>query len=329
METEKYKLLSELQIGEKYKRPVLITAVNENTAKNGKSFVRITMKDGNSEQSATMFDTSAADIAAIGIEKDSIADAEISVGEYQGAKNYKILSLVPTRDSSLTIDDFVTLPPVDLNVMYEQISDLIKSSGNDYNGKYEPLSSLTLEILEKYKSAYLSSSAAVSMHHNLRGGLIYHSYRMIKAADALCGVYSILDRELLLCGTALHDIGKLWEYKTSAAGDAQFTASGVLFGHLYLGASLIKKFTDGHNYNMEKVQLLIHMILSHHGSQEWGAVVCPSIPEAFALHYLDNIDAKIYMCEDFYKEMSSGEITERKPFGLDNRLYKSGLYDEI
>ena len=127
------------------------------------------------------------------------------------------------------------------------------------------------------------------------------------------------------CGTSLHDIGKLWEYKTSVSGDAKYTPSGVLFGHLYLGASLIKKYTDGKNYNMEKVQLLIHMILSHHGTQEWGAVSCPSIPESFALHHIDNLDAKIYMCEDYYESMSPGEVTEKKPFGLDNRIYKSTL----
>ena len=138
----------------------------------------------------------------------------------------------------------------------------------------------------------MTSSAAISMHHDLRGGLLYHSYRMVKAADALCGVYTDLDRELLLCGTALHDIGKVWEYKTSISGDAAFTASGVLFGHLYMGAALIKGFTADGNYNKEKVQLLIHMILSHHGTQEWGAVSCPAIPEAFALHYIDDLQER-------------------------------------
>ena len=120
----------------------------------------------------------------------------------------------------------------------------------------------------------------------------------------------------------LHDIGKIWEYDTSATGDAEFTASGVLFGHLYLGASLIKKYTEGKNYNREKVQLLIHMILSHHGTQEWGAVACPSIPEAFALHYIDNLDAKMYVCEEFYEQLDPGAISEKRPFGLDNRIYR-------
>ena len=160
------------------------------------------------------------------------------------------------------------------------------------------------------------------MHHNMLGGLLYHSYRMVKSADALCGVYDILDRELMICGAALHDIGKLWEYNTSVTGEAEFTPSGILFGHIYLGASLIKRYTEGGNYDMEKVQRLVHMILSHHGTREFGAVVCPATAEAFALHYIDNIDAKLYMCEDFYAQLEEGTITDKKPFGLDNRIYR-------
>ena len=186
----------------------------------------------------------------------------------------------------------------------------------------EPLME-ALKILEDNKEHYMSSSAAISIHHNIKGGLLYHSYRMVKAADALCKVYSILDRELLICGAALHDIGKIWEFNTSAAGSAETAKPGVLFGHLYMGAALIKDYTKGMDYSKEKVQMLIHLILSHHGTQEFGAVACPATPEAFALHNIDELDARIYMCEDHFEKLAPGEFTEKKPFGIDNRLYKA------
>ena len=69
--------------------------------------------------------------------------------------------------------------------------------------------------------------------------------------------------------------------------------------------------------------MLIHMILSHHGTQEWSAVACPAIPEAMALHYIDNLDAKMYMFEEQYESMDAGELSDKKPFGLDNRVYKA------
>ena len=249
-------------------------------------------------------------------------------------------NLAPTSDTTLSVADFVKLPPVDLDTMYNEIISMLTAAGSSSdveNGEqaeneevgtvnssdtHVPISDLVIRILTKYKDAYMTSSAAVSMHHNLRGGLLYHSYRMVKAADAICNVYTNLDRELLMCGAAIHDIAKIWEYDTSESGDAALTSRGVLFGHLYMGASLIKGFTAGHDYNKEKVQMLIHMILSHHGTQEWGAVACPAIPEALALHYIDNLDAKMYMFEEQYENLAEGEISEKKVFGLDNRVYK-------
>ncbi|MGN0579862.1 MAG: 3'-5' exoribonuclease YhaM family protein [Ruminococcus sp.] len=325
LNNEIYTKFSEAQIGTTINRPVLVSSIIENTARNGNTFVKITVRDGFSEITALIFDTSAAKLEAAGICNETIADVQMSVSEYQGAKSFKILEIKPTADTSLSVNDFTKLPPVDLDLMYDEICSLIKSAADNCSDKYTPLSELALQILDEHKSSYITSSASISMHHNLRGGLLYHSYRMVKAADALCSVYTGLDRELMLCGTALHDIGKVWEYKTSLSGNAEFTSGGVLFGHIYMGASLIKGYTKDRNYNMEKVQLLIHMILSHHGTQEWGAVSCPAIPEAFALHYIDNLDAKIYACENFYESLEPGSITEKKPFGFDNRIYKPNL----
>ena len=317
-----YTKFLEMNVGDTVKRPVLISSINENKDKNGKPFLKIGIKDGFSDQTAMMFDTSAEDLEKNGIKKDMVVDVTIAVSEYMGGKSFRITQITHTSDTGLSMSDFIRLPPIDLDLMYDEIISLINSSANDGGGKHEPLSDLAVRVLTDNKKQYMFSSAAVSMHHNMRGGLLYHSYRMVKAADALCGVYTELDRELMLCGTALHDIGKIWEYKTSGQGDAEVTASGVLFGHLYLGASLIRGYAADHNYDMEKVQLLVHMILSHHGTHEFGAVTCPATAEAFMLHYIDNIDAKLYMCEDLSKGLAPGGITDKKPFGLDNRIYR-------
>ena len=314
-----YPKLTDAEIGSNLSRPLLLSAIEENTDRNGKAFVKVTLKDGFSDVTALMFATSIADLEARLIVPNTVVDADLAVSEYQGNKSYKVSNLAPTSDKSLSVADFVKLPPVDLDTMYSEIISMLTAvSGADA----APVSDLAIRILKKYKDAYMTSSAAVSMHHNLRGGLLYHSYRMVKAADAICNVYTALDRELLMCGAAIHDIAKIWEYDTSESGDATFTSRGVLFGHLYMGASLIKSFTAGHDYNKEKVQMLIHMILSHHGTQEWGAVACPAIPEAMALHYIDNLDAKMYMFEEQYESLMEGEISDKKVFGLDNRVYK-------
>jgi len=321
MDKDKYIKFSDAEIGTTLSRPVLVSGINENTAKNGKTFVKIYMKDGFTEQSATMFDMSEAVLESRGIVKDSVADVVLNVNEYQGAKNFLVNDILPAADPSLSVNDFIKVPPVDINLMYNEIIAVLKNASDDCSGKYTPVSELAVKIIEENKAAYTTSSAAVSMHHNLKGGLIYHSYRMVKAAETLCSVYTSLDKELMVCGAALHDIGKIWEYKTDSSGSAEFTSSGVLFGHLYMGASLIKKKTEGQNYNNEKVKLLTHMILAHHGLQEYGAVSTPAIPEAFALYCIDNLDAKMYVFEEQREILEPGQLSEKRPFGMENRIY--------
>lgn len=325
MDKDKYIRFTDAEIGSTLKRPVLVTAVSENTAKNGKTFAKITMKDGFTEITATMFDISEAVLDARGISKNTVCDAVLGVNEYQGSKNFLVNEIHITADPSLSMDDFIKVPPVDMNFMYSEIIRIIRSAADSCGGKYKPLSELAEKILEDNKAAYMSSSAAIAMHHNLKGGLLYHSYRMVKSAETLCSVYTTLDKELMVCGAALHDIGKIWEYRTDASGDAEFTASGVLFGHLYMGASLIKKNAEGQNYSGEKIKLLTHMILAHHGLQEYGAVASPAIAEAFALYMIDNLDAKMYVYEDHRETVAPGGLSEKKPFGMENRIYIPNL----
>ena len=321
MINDRFTKLADAEIGTSLSRPVLVSSITESVAKNGKTYVRIAIKDGVTEQTATMFDTSVAALEAKGIFKETVADVILNINEYQGAKNYIINDISITHDTSLSVNDFIKVPPVDIELMYNEIISIIRKNSDDRGGRHTPLAELAVKIIESRKEAYTSSSAAVSMHHNLKGGLIYHSYRMVKAAENICEVYNNLDKELMVCGAALHDIGKIWEYETDATGNAEFTVSGVLFGHLYMGASLIKKNAEGQNYDPEKVKMLTHMILAHHGELEYGAVVTPAIAEAFALYMIDNLDAKMYVFDEQRELLGAGGLTEKRPFGMENRIY--------
>ena len=325
MINDRFTTLADAEIGTSLSRPVLVSSISESVAKNGKTFVRMTIKDGVKEQTATMFDTSVASLELKGITKETIADVILNVNEYQGSKNFIVNDITIASDPSLSINDFIKVPPVKIDVMYDEIISILRRNADDCGGKHTPLSELAIKIIESKKDAYTSSSAAVTMHHNLKGGLIYHSYRMVKAAETICEVYNNLDKELMVCGAALHDIGKIWEYDTDSTGNAEFTVSGVLFGHLYMGASLIKKNAEGQNYSPEKIKMLTHMILAHHGELEYGAVVSPAIAEAFALYMIDNLDAKMYVFDEQRDLLGPGGLTEKRPFGMENRIYVPDL----
>ena len=320
-----YKTLGALEDGETVNRPVYVTALENAVDRNGKPYVKFRVTDGESIQSASLFDNNTVEkMTAQGIHKGCIADATIrKSGEY-----FNISVIRPTADSSLTSNDFAKLPPVDLDKMYTEICELIKSTPNP-KPECTPLSVPTLALLEKHKKAFMTSTAAKFMHHNYKGGLLYHTYRMVKAADAMCGIYSELDKVILGCGAALHDIGKIKEYDTDPVGASETTEFATLYGHPFLGAMFFSGECgkDGNKCDKERQRLLTHLILSHHGQGEWGAVKMPATPEAFALHYIDNLDAKIESCNLMYEQTEPGKNTDKKLLGY-SYLYKPSYFDD-
>ena len=269
-----------------------------------------------------MFNITETQIKSMGISAASVVDVIIEVSDFAG-KSYNIRNISPNFNPNLSRDSFIVRAPIGEDVMYEEIINALKESHTDNETEYLPLHNLAIEILKRYKYVFTVSSAALLVHHNYKGGLLYHTYRMVKSANALAAIYSGLNKELLICGTVLHDIGKIMEYKTSELGETEMKDLGVLYGHPFCGALIIKCMSDKKNYNPEEIKLLIHILLSHHGKGEYGAAVAPAIPEAFAVHHIDNMDAKITQCEKIHEEMDAGTITEKRPFAFDNRLYKA------
>lgn len=144
------------------------------------------------------------------------------------------------------------------------------------------------ELVERFKLA----PAAKSIHHAYLGGLIEHSVSVAGLVSHLCGLYTDLDRDLLVVGAILHDVGKIDEFEYDLFID--YSHIGRLLGHMVLGAQILDKALRGlKNFPAEDALLLKHLILSHHGEAEFGAVRLPMTREAFALHFADDLDAKM------------------------------------
>ena len=151
---------------------------------------------------------------------------------------------------------------------------------------------------EEFVSEFKKKPAAVRHHHVWVSGLLEHTLNVMRLASFVSSQYENVNRDMLITGAFLHDIGKIREYRTLAGhvGKFEHTFEGRLIGHLVLGdrmlrekAGLIESFPES------KLAQLSHMILSHHGQHEWGAPVRPKTLEAVLLHYVDNIDAKANM----------------------------------
>lgn len=168
--------------------------------------------------------------------------------------------------------------------------------------------------LTKFGDRFRRTAAAREFHHARRGGLVEHVAQMMRSAAAITSVYPRLNQDLLITGVLFHDCGKLWE---TAYADNSFSMpyqlSGEMLGHIPLGLELVNKLwremMDGPEAAAwqqvepasDLVRLhLLHLIASHHGELQFGSPVLPKTPEAIALHYIDNLDAKLEMLRRGY-----------------------------
>jgi 3'-5' exoribonuclease len=183
--------------------------------------------------------------------------------------------------------------------------------------------------LEKYEKKWRRAAAARTYHHSRRGGLLEHTAQMVRCAQAIAPLYVEVFPDLLFAGVLFHDIGKLWENDYEEKGfQSPYSTLGELMGHINLGVEVLNQLwreaseqqpeSFAENIKPPEDLLryhLIHLILSHHGQKEFGAPVSPRTPEAWILHHIDNIDAKIEMLRCAYVEKPQvGEgLYERRP----------------
>lgn len=178
------------------------------------------------------------------------------------------------------------------------------------------LKKLSAHFFETMGDRFRRTAAARKNHHARRGGLVEHVAQMMRSANAISELYPELNRDLMICGVLFHDCGKLWENSYPEEGFGQIHSKyGEMLGHIPLGIELVNKlWHDLMNAaefaefsackpSTEDVRLhLLHLIASHHGQLEFGSPVLPKTPEAYALHYIDNLDAKMEMLRDAYPQ---------------------------
>jgi 3'-5' exoribonuclease len=176
-----------------------------------------------------------------------------------------------------------------------------------------------------------AAPAGVKAHHAYMGGLIEHVLGMTEVADRLCSVYPSLNRDLLLLGVLLHDLGKIRELSWDPT--LAYTDEGQLLGHMNIAMEMLNEKMKavetrlGRPVDPEDVLRLKHMILSHHGTREFGSPVVPMTPEAITLHYIDNIDARIHEYTRAIEDDMNSE-SAWTPFNprTDRRIFKGQIH---
>lgn len=240
-----------------------------------------------------------------------VVDAAGDIILHRNAIQLRVRRMDVVEDADML--DYVRQAPASRQELAERTDALLDSM---QEGLYKDVAA---DLLGRYRQQFLTWPAATKNHHNYVGGLAWHTLSMAAAADALLPLYPFLDRDLLMAGILLHDLGKIEEL--SAPMLPEYTPEGNLVGHITLAAGWIEEAVQrtGHEKDREEAMLLKHMVLSHHGKQEFGSPVVPMIPEAEVLSMVDDLDARLYMMKQSIDVTAPGCFGPRV-FALENRM---------
>ncbi len=189
--------------------------------------------------------------------------------------------------SCIDLTDFVDVSDTDLGVMRQEITQAISSVQNAHLHHL-----LELVFVDEFMDQFVKAPASMWLHCNWVGGLAEHTLNVMRTCEFLSKSYPELDRDLLVTGALMHDIGKVLEYDVKTSIDV--SEEGMLRGHIIIGAEMVSRACDLIEGMPDSLRLkIIHMVLSSHGELEFGSPKKPQFPEAVALNFADNIDAKL------------------------------------
>ncbi len=213
------------------------------------------------------------------------------VTSYRDRLELAIDSMRPLDDAesaSLDLSLFLPASPFSPAVMLEELLDLCRRELT-----HKPWRKFVISLLSDpdIAAGLRLAPAAKAMHHAYAGGLLEHTLSVARLCMRLADHYPHLDRQVLLAGAVCHDLGKIWELSSGLTVD--YTQEGRLIGHIFLALERLAPFIKKAGLEAGLVEHLQHLILSHHGTHEFGSPRLPATAEALALHYADNIDAKL------------------------------------
>ena len=280
--------------------------VNNNT---GMGYLSIELRDSSGNIVDKKWDSTPNDDAIF--VAGNVVYVEGDTNKYKDNLQLKILNAKQVPLEEIDPTKFVKAPPIPAEELIKRYNEYIESINN------EDAKKLVKYLADKFKEKLYVFPAAVSIHHEYASGLLMHSTTMAKVADELCKIYP-LDRDILISGILLHDIGKCIEFEGPAV--YHYSLEGKLLGHISIMVSELRKAAEKLEITSEVPLLLEHMVLSHHDKPEYGSPVPPLTKEALALTMIDNLDSKMVILDKALEVTNEGEFSA-KIFALDGRMF--------
>lgn len=272
----------------------------------GKFFIKAFVSDRTAQLTARMWNASREMFNAM--PEAGFLKVRGRIEIYQNNLQLIIEQLWPAPEGSFDIADLVPHTSKDIDEMFARVTELVQSVQNRH------LNALMQAYLDddKLMADFRRSPAAMTFHHAYIGGLLEHTLNAMQVADAVVKFYPGLNRDLVIAGIFVHDLAKTWELSYDCAFD--YTDGGRLVGHVVKGAMWVEQKAReaetvlGERIPQSLIDVLQHIVLSHHGetSLDFGSARTPCTPEAFAVHMIENMDAKLMMALSYCRGDAAG-----------------------
>ena len=305
------KKISEFQEKDRLVMPLLIKEVKNGTTNKGAPYLSVIVQDSSGTIDGKFWDVKPEDQRIIKTGK--IVRFWFDVLLYNQNLQLRITKAEEMPENEIVMSDFVIASDISESQRKDELEAFISSI------RSETLRTLVTGMIEKAGERFFTYPAASRIHHSFLGGLSEHSLSMASMADEICRHYPQLNRDLLIAGTLVHDLGKTEEM--SGPVTTEYTLKGKLEGHISIANGWLSEVAEKAGLeNTEEAMLLHHMILSHHGHLEFGSPVVPMLQEAEVLCMIDNLDARMNTLKSALAAVKPGEWTS-KMFALENRQF--------
>jgi len=300
MDRAKQLFVTDLEIGQEVEAPFLVLSLGRGRTSRGGLYLNVELGDRSGRIQAKVWDE--AEAMAGRLAEGTVALIRGYVDSYRGSPQFIIRAARPLEPEEFDWPDYLKAAPRPAAEMKAELWALVESLPD---ADYRRLVSAALSSPRVGDKFYLSP-AAKNFHHAHLHGLLQHSLSVGRLAAGVAGHYPRLNPSLLVAGALLHDLGKIWEFTPPPKVD--YSSLGRLKGHLVMGSEFLADVAaELDDFPEEKLALLQHLILSHHGEPEFGAPVRPQLLEALVLHHLDNIDAKVEAIDAFLDQETDAE----------------------
>ena len=302
-------MISEFNDGDRISGQFLIANGSKCLNNAGAAYMNLELRDSSGNINAKKWDASLEDETNLVV--GNVIYVEGDILKYKDSLQMKILSAKVVPLEEIDTAKFIKNPPIPKEELVKKFNKYVESIKN------EDCKKILDYLIKRLSPKLYDYPAAVSVHHDYASGLLMHTLSMADLGMFIADYYGDIDRDILLTGILLHDMGKTIEFEGPVI--YKYSIEGKLLGHISLMVSEIRRAAEGLKITSEVPLLLEHMVLSHHGYNEFGSPVLPMTKEALLLSLIDNLDSKMVIVNKALEGVNPGEFSN-KVFPLDNRM---------